>query len=158
MTTILTQVEACLNSRPLVPLNTPDDDVIEVLTPGHFLVGQPLCTLPDRSVSSPKLTSRQRWQLCQAIVHCFWKRWSHEYLNLLNKYSKWHRKGTNLCVGDIVILKEENTIPTKWPLGRVISVHPGKDQLVRVADIKTAQGVYRRPVTKLALLLAQDEQ
>ena len=73
-------------------------------------------------------------------------------------YSKWHRKGTNLCVGDIVILKEENTIPTKWPLGRVISVHPGKDQLVRVADIKTAQGVYRRPVTKLALLLAQDEQ
>ena len=47
MTTILTQVEACLNSRPLVPLNTPDDDAIEVLTPGHFQVGQPLCTLPD---------------------------------------------------------------------------------------------------------------
>ncbi len=36
LTTTLTQVEACLNSRLLVPLNSCDDDGIEVLTPGHF--------------------------------------------------------------------------------------------------------------------------
>ena len=51
MTTFLTQVEACLNSRPLVAVNTPDDDGIEALTPGHFLIGQPLCALPDPSFS-----------------------------------------------------------------------------------------------------------
>ena len=38
-TTILVQIEACLNSRPLVSVNSPDDDSIEVLTPGHFLIG-----------------------------------------------------------------------------------------------------------------------
>ena len=39
LSTMLTQIEACLNSRPLVPFNAPDDDGIDVLTPGHFLIG-----------------------------------------------------------------------------------------------------------------------
>ena len=37
MSTTQCQIEACLNSRPLVPLNTVDENVIEVLTPGHFI-------------------------------------------------------------------------------------------------------------------------
>ena len=45
---ILTQVEACLNSRPLTPLTQPEDG-IDVLTPGHFLIGRPLGALPDLS-------------------------------------------------------------------------------------------------------------
>ena len=51
LSTILVQVEACLNSRPLIPIHTPDDDGIEVLTPGNFLIGRPLCALPDPPVS-----------------------------------------------------------------------------------------------------------
>ena len=38
LTTVLSQIEACLNSRPLVALPLADDGV-EALTPGHFLVG-----------------------------------------------------------------------------------------------------------------------
>ena len=34
-TTILTQIKACLNSRPLTALSC-DSDSVEVLTPGHF--------------------------------------------------------------------------------------------------------------------------
>jgi hypothetical protein len=36
VSTVLTQIEACLNSRPLVPANVPDNDGIEAITPGHF--------------------------------------------------------------------------------------------------------------------------
>ena len=37
--TVLSQIESCLNSRPLTPLPRPnkeDSDGIEALTPGHF--------------------------------------------------------------------------------------------------------------------------
>ena len=37
LTTVLCQIEAVLNSRPLIPLPG-DGDNIEVLTPGHFLI------------------------------------------------------------------------------------------------------------------------
>ena len=44
-----TQIEACLNSRPLPS----DDDCIEALTQGHFLIGRSLEALPDSSSSYP---------------------------------------------------------------------------------------------------------
>ena len=157
LSTVLVQIEACLNSRPLVPLSS-DDDGIGALTPGHFLVGRPLEALPDSSfVHANSLSLLKRWQLCQALVRHFWKRWSTEYVTHLGRFTKWRHPSRNLRVGDIVILREDSALPTKWPLGKVTEVYPGKDQLVRVATVKTHAGIRTRPVTKLALLLPSDQ-
>ena len=72
MTTVLTQVEACLNSRLLGTLPHNDDDGIEVLTPGHLLIGCPLQALPDHPHSSQSLSLLRRWYLCQGLVRHFW--------------------------------------------------------------------------------------
>ena len=75
------------------------------------------------------------------------------YLSTLRKVYKWQYPTKNLSVGDVVLLIEE-VMPTKWPLAtRVIKVYPGNDGIVRVADIRTLRGSYRRPVHKLAPLL-----
>ena len=150
--TILTQIEACLNSRPLVSLPV-DDDGIEALTPGHFLIGRPLEALPDPSFSYRSLSILRRWHLCQAIVRHFWKRWSQEYLLSLQRFSKWHQPTRNVQVGDIALLREDNVTPAKWPLARVCEVYPGKDGLVRVVSVKTGSGTYKRPITKVVILL-----
>ena len=155
--TVLTQVEACLNSRPLTNLpHACESDTIEVLTPGHFLVGKPLEALPDPSLSYRSVSLLRRWHLCQSLVRHFWKRWSSKYVATLCRYTKWHQPKRNLPVGDIVVLQEDNVIPATWPLARVVEVHPGSDGLVRVVTIRTSAGVYKRPVTKLAVLLPRD--
>ena len=135
----------------------PDEDGIQVLTPGHFLIGRPLCALLDPSFSYRPVSLLKRWDLCQNLIRHFWQRWSSEYLTSLNKFSKWHHPTRNLQVGDVVIIREDTLVPTKWPLARVSQVHCGQDGLVRVATVKTAKGTYKRPVTKLALLLSSTD-
>ena len=152
---VLAQIEACLNSRPLVPLNEPDEDGIEALTPGHFLIGRPLCALPDPSSSYGRLSLLKRWDLCQNLSRHFWKRWSAEYLTTLNKLCKWKNPTRNLKVSDVVVSKEDNLFPNKWPLARVSQVYYGKDGFVRVATVTTSKGTYKRPVTKLVPLLVE---
>ena len=155
LTTILTQIEACLNSRPLTPLTT-EDDGVEAITPGHFLIGRPLESLPDPSFSFRSLNLLRRWHLCQALIRHFWQRWSSEYIVHLQKFAKWHRPQRNLAVGDVVVLREDNMVPTKWPIARVMKAHPGKDGVVRVVTIRTPTGTYTRPVVKVAPLLPNE--
>ena len=61
--TVLTQVEVCLNSRPLTAL--PCEEDMQVLTPGHFLIGKPLQALPNPPSSYQSVTTLRRWELCQ---------------------------------------------------------------------------------------------
>lgn len=155
VSTILVQIEVCLNSRPLTSVLT-DNEGIEVLTPGHFLIGQPLMAVPDPPSSyntCASITLLRRWQLCQSIVRQFWSRWSSEYLINLNRLHKWRCPSRSIEVGDVVIIREDNTSPTQWPLARVIKIHKGKDGYVRVVDLKTLKGEYRCPVSKVVLLL-----
>ncbi|XP_023245712.1 uncharacterized protein LOC111643003 [Copidosoma floridanum] len=46
ITTLLTQIKAKLNSRPLEPL-TNDQEDLDTLTPGHFFVGLALNSPPE---------------------------------------------------------------------------------------------------------------
>ena len=155
--TLITQVEACLNSRPLAPLLDASEGM-EVLTPGHFLVGRSLQALPDPSASYQSISMLKRWHLVQALTRHFWKRWSSEYLITLSRINKWQSRKPNLREGDIVAVKEDTfTTPSQWPIARIVRTNQGSDGRVRVASIKTPIGTYKRPITKLVLLLSSED-
>ena len=134
--TLLCQIEACLNSRPLCPLSSDPSD-LHSLTPGHFLIGRPVTALPESDLTHLQLNRLSRWQLVQQATQHFWRRWSSEYLSTLQQRFKWSTRHQNLQVADLVLIRDENQPPTKWAMGRVIAVHPGADQLVRVVTLRT---------------------
>lgn len=149
--TLLAQIEACLNSRPLCPLSNDPND-LQVLTPGHFLTGAPLTAIPEANVSDISLSRLRRWQLVQCIFQHFWKRWQTEYLSKLQQCPKWLHSRNNLKLGDLVLIKNELLPPLQWKLGRITQNFPGSDGQVRVVTVKTLQGEVRRPIHKLCLL------
>lgn len=52
----------------------------------------------------------------------------------------------------MVLIKEENLPPCKWLMGRVIALYPGQDKIVRVVDVKTCKGIYKRSINRLSVL------
>ncbi|XP_066260985.1 uncharacterized protein [Euwallacea similis] len=131
LSTTLTQIEAILNSRPLCPLSNDPSD-LQCLTPGHFLIGRPLTAYPDQDVTHVPDNRLKFFQRLAQIQQLFWKRWSINYLNLLQNRPKWLTPSPNLKVNDLMLVKEDNTVPLHWPLARVVQVMPGSDGRVRI--------------------------
>ena len=150
LNTLIKQVEAVLNSRPITSI--PSDDEFEILTPGHFLIGRPLTAIPEMAISNTKINYAKRWQLVNQLYKQFWDRWSTEYLQQLQHRYRWQKQTSNLPVGTIVIIKDDNLPPLKWKLGRVIEQHPGADGLVRVVSVKTISGIFKRAIANLSPL------
>lgn len=150
-TTILTQIEALLNSRPLCWLSS-DPSEPEALTPAHFLTLTPLKSLPaiDFSDINPNLLSRK--QLLDQVVQSFWKRWRVEYLSSLQSRQKWNTPACPVTKGTLVLIQQENIPPLQWPLGIIEEVFPGKDGVVRVALVRAKNTTYKRPIVKLCPL------
>ena len=138
LATVLCMVEACLNSRPLVSAPGDDDDL--ALTPAHFVTGAPPLALPPLSSATGPASLRTRWELVQRMRDHFWRRWHADYLHSLQPRRKWASPERSLCVGDVVVLKGDDSPSAQWRLGRISRVHPGPDGRVRVVTVRTAQG------------------
>ncbi|XP_026465156.1 uncharacterized protein LOC113367788 [Ctenocephalides felis] len=153
--TVLTQIEAILNSRPISPLSSDPNDY-DPLTPGHFLIGKSLTSTPDPSVLETLDNRLSRYQRLQKLVQHFWKRWHKEYVSELQARTKWQVQPSQPAeVGDMVVVREDNLPPLHWRLGRILDTHPGDDGLVRVVTIKTQNGVLKRAINRVCVLPKQ---
>ena len=128
--TILTEVEALVNSRPLTPVSDDIND-LEALTPNHFIMGRastalPTCVTYDANITPlPTITKRNKW---------------------------WSTTKENVQVGDLVLILEESIVRGKWSLGRVTQTWSGRDSVIRKVEVLTKSGRYVRPLTKISPL------
>ena len=89
------------------------------------------------------------------MKHKFWSIWRHDYLTSLQPRNKWQKPADSLKPNDMVFVVDDNTVPLKWPLGRVMKVFTGNDNVARVAEVGTKKWVGNRPVVKLRKLPSQ---
>ncbi|XP_062557810.1 uncharacterized protein LOC134222666 [Armigeres subalbatus] len=155
--TVLTQVEANMNTRPLTPLSV-DPTEYDVLTPGHFLTGSSFAALPDPDYTNIPANRLKHYQQLQQLVQQHWSRWRREYLTELNCLRNKSSAPVNLFVGQLVLVREDSKSSTAWPLARIISIHPGKDKVVRVVTVRTASGTYTRPSSRIYPLPFDENQ
>ncbi|XP_061712824.1 uncharacterized protein LOC133521773 [Cydia pomonella] len=154
--TILTQCEAILNSRPLSPLSSDPQDYTP-LTPAHFLVGRPLTAPACADLNDAPVHRLTRYQRVEQMRQHFWARWSKEFISELQVRTKWTRNMDDLKVDTLVLIKEDHAPPLKWSLGRITKTFPGKDGVSRVADIRTSRGTVRRAFSKICPLPTHDD-
>lgn len=99
------------------------------------------------------------WQFLQRASQHFWRRWSEKYLHSFKKRSKWASIWEDLGTCDLVVIIDNNVTDNNAPplhsrLDRIDEVHPGMYGVVRVATVRTSNGVQLRPVVKLCPLLS----
>ncbi|XP_055910695.1 uncharacterized protein LOC129945059 [Eupeodes corollae] len=148
LNTLTAQIEAILNSRPITPLSSSPND-LEPLTPGHFLIGRPLTSIPEPCLLDASISRLTRFRRLQQIQQQFWKRWSRDYLLSLQERTRWYKKSEILEAVTIVLIHDDNLPPYKWLMGRILKTFPGSDGIERVAEVKTKLGIYKRTANKL---------
>lgn len=153
LSTVLTQIEGVLNSRPLSPLSSDPQDLTP-LTPAHFLMGKPLISLPEDEVTTVAENRLSKFQHLQRMVQQFWKRWNREYISEMQTRTKWKKQYPSLLkVGSLVVIKEDNLPIYQWRTGRVIELHSGSDNITRVATVQCSdRSTCKRAVSKLCVL------
>ncbi|KAM9709232.1 uncharacterized protein ACNS7B_023621 [Menidia menidia] len=165
--TFFYEAMSIVNSRPLTTNTLTDPKSAEPLTPNHLLTMKPMTPLPPPGkFVQEDLYARKRWRKVQYLSEQFWNRWRREYLTNINLRQQWHTTRRNVQVGDVVIVKDENTPRNEWPLAKVVEAEEDDDGLVRKVKIQIGQSklgpkgerltqpsFLERPVQKLVVLV-----
>ena len=161
--TVLTEVEAMANSRPLCAVSD-DPDSLEYLTPANFLIGRSTINLPIRplkhSESHPTATRKELNSMLQKqekILNRLWKFWTEEYVRGLG-VAPAIKDLSSIQQGDLVMVASNIQPRCTWKLGRVAEVREGRDGRIRSAVIQRDGKLYTRPIQLLSKLEVTDPE
>ncbi len=155
--TLFCEIESIINGRPLTKVSDDPQDA-NALTPNHLLLLKSNACFPPGIFVKSDSYSKRRWKQVQYLADVFWRRWTREYLPVLQMRQKWQTIKRNLTVDDIVLVVDESLARGYWPLARVVEVTKGRDELVRSVRVKTAKTELVRPIDKLCLLEAAEDE
>ena len=143
LNTLLIEIEAIINCRPLTFVYDDSEGISYALTPSHLLYGHRLATTPSSThyeVVSTNKTLTKRAKNHRQILSQLVNRWRKEYLLSLREYrgAQLKGQGCSINIGDVVIIKDESVARNFWKLAKVIELLKGSDGVARAALINVA--------------------
>ncbi len=156
LTTVLSEVESTLNSRPITYQY---EGLEEALTPPHSLFGYRLSPIAENiDVSliddfNDNDTLTNRFEYLSRIMSHFWKRWKHEYLFDMREFhrQKSNTAKSNISVGDVVLIQDEGKKRGLWKMGLIKNLFTGQDGIVRGAVVRKSRNG-KNETLKLSIL------
>ncbi|XP_071151018.1 uncharacterized protein [Mytilus edulis] len=132
LNTLMAEVSAIVNSRPLVPVSTDPENPL-ILTPAMLLTQKTdyIFTSDHLGEFDKRDLCLAEWRRVQALASVFWSRWRKEYLPLLQQRRKWTEDRRDLIEGDVILLKDKNICRTQWPVGIIVNSFKSSDEHVR---------------------------
>ena len=103
--TLLKEIQAVVNYRPLALNDMSSADSPEPLTPNHLLTMKSKVLMPPPGVFLREdVYLRRRWRRVQHLTNAFWERWRKEFLSTLQLRKKWIKPQRNMAVNDVVFV------------------------------------------------------
>ena len=142
---VLLDIEIILNNRPLTYIEEID---YPILTPNSLMLGR------DVNFADAKCkieTIKKRHKYIKQCKEALWKRWKHEYLVALREKHNLKNKDKTfkINVGDVVLIKGEEKNRGHWKIGIVNHLYSGKDNIIRVAQLRIGKKLIDRPIQLL---------
>ncbi|GFT32485.1 DUF5641 domain-containing protein [Nephila pilipes] len=118
------------------------------LTPMRFLQVLPSSRIPDIDSVDFKLLNR-RVEYKRRIRDNLRNRFRSEYLGQLRQHALKRDVFQKLSFGYVVLAEDINKRRIHWPLAKIIEIFPGRDNVVRLALVKTDNGIFLRPIQRI---------
>ncbi|KAK6735966.1 hypothetical protein RB195_018932 [Necator americanus] len=168
LATIITEIEATLNTRPLTYQES-DCDVFTSIRPIDFIQKNIEVTCPFKNIDSDNVdpeyhpsaelasleTRRQTVKALQSSIKIkerFWNIWRDHYLNSLREHHRTrlsqHRTSTTVLRKGAVVLISDPVLPRNdWKMARITDTKQSSDGVIREVELITStRRKIRRPV------------
>ena len=149
--TVVTEIEAALNSRPLSYVD--NEELIEPLTPSHLMYGRRLKSpIHYEQTESESISPAKRTKYINTLLERFWKMFNSVYLTSLRERKRKGSESVSVYEGQVVLIQDRFMSRNEWSLGKITRVIKGPDGVPKGAELRTSSGIYKRPLNLLCPL------
>ena len=140
LTTLMTEVEAVLNSRPLTAELLSDSNSLNPICPSNILTMKTKAVMPPPGeFGSADIYCRKQWRRVQHKTEEFWNRGIDGAKNSLspsNSVRIGQKSKRNFQTGDIVLLKDDSHHRNHWLVAHIVEIFADKHGDVRNVKLR----------------------
>ena len=129
--TLMTEVEAIVNSRPLTVETISDPQNLIPLSPSNLLTMKSRVIMPPPgSFVRPDLYNRRQCRRVKHLADEFWSRWRKEFLSTLQARLKCTAEKRSFKINDIILIQTD-VGRNSWPMGQIFQINKDENNVFR---------------------------